>query len=324
MPDIIGKGGSCIKAIQTHTGVKINTPSGFSKTTPSGETVVPSKVKISLAGPREKVTEARQLILDLTKYFHTPVTHPGVSHIEMDIPNSYFNFIIGPKGSEIKHIQSNYKVSVHIPNADSSNQSVLVVGDESNVAQAEKHIRKIVEKTETMLAERAAAQAAGIALGESAKAKLAAQQAQQGQGAASSSGQRASSAATAGGRGTISLGGGGGNPNARPPRADKEEPEEEWVSDFAPRSNTIQMDFGSVLPASAKFAPAPAASAPVPTPPAPGLEPPKVADDSAPTGGDVAADSSAPSGEAQAAPAGSAAAPSAWGGMGALQTDRWG
>lgn len=319
LPDIIGKGGACIKAIQAHTGVKISTPTGYTKTTPSGETIVPAKVKINLAGSRDKVSLARQLILDLTKYYHTPITHPGITHTEMDIPSNYYNYIIGSKGSEIKHIQSNYKVTVYIPSAESSNQNVLIVGEESNVGLAEKHIRKIMEKADTIAAERAAAQAAGIALGESAKAKIAAQQAAAaaGGGGGSSSRER-NNAGRGGGGGAISLGGGGGDANARPPRAEKEEPEEEWVAEFAPRSNKMQMDLGSALPATAKFAatpPPPAAAAPVPD---------------LPPGGETSIASGSGSASANGATSNTDGKPatgattSAWGGMGALPADRWG
>ena len=41
---------------------------------------------------------ARNLILEITRYYHTPVTHPGVVHKELDIDSKYFNFIIGAKG----------------------------------------------------------------------------------------------------------------------------------------------------------------------------------------------------------------------------------
>lgn len=111
LPDIIGKGGASIRAIQAHTGVKISTPSDYTKVLPSGETVTPSKVKIILAGNRDKVSVARGLILDLCKYYYTPVTHPGMTHVEMSIDPRYYNYVIGSKGSEIKHIQANYKVN---------------------------------------------------------------------------------------------------------------------------------------------------------------------------------------------------------------------
>lgn len=144
LPDIIGKGGACIKALNAHTGVKITIPPGVSKT-PNADGKV-SKVKIGLAGAKEKVSLARSLIKDLTKYYHTPVTHPNLTHCEMEIASNYYNFIIGTKGSEIKHIQNSYKVNVHIPDSDSANPNVLIVGTENAVAQAKKHIEKIIDR----------------------------------------------------------------------------------------------------------------------------------------------------------------------------------
>jgi hypothetical protein len=67
-------------------------------------------VKILLAGNRDKIAVARSLILDLCKYYYTPITHPGMTHVEMNIDPRYYNYVIGSKGSEIKHIQANYKV----------------------------------------------------------------------------------------------------------------------------------------------------------------------------------------------------------------------
>jgi hypothetical protein len=68
------------------------------------------QVKILLAGNRDKIAVARSLILDLCKYYYTPITHPGMTHVEMNIDPRYYNYVIGSKGSEIKHIQANYKV----------------------------------------------------------------------------------------------------------------------------------------------------------------------------------------------------------------------
>jgi hypothetical protein len=115
------------------------------------------------------VSIARNLILEITRYYHTEITHPGIVHKEMEIDSKYFNFIIGTKGmqpsfslvalgtvvtvislnilgSEIKHIQANYKVSVHIPNEETHHEHLLIVGDPANVEGAERHILKLVEK----------------------------------------------------------------------------------------------------------------------------------------------------------------------------------
>jgi hypothetical protein len=260
LPIIIGPKGSHIKAIEAHTGVKITTPTGFGKTTvtPSGENVIlPSKVKIGLAGSRDKLTIARNLILELIKYQHTIITHPNIIHIEMEIAPHYYNFIIGSKGSEIKHIQANYKVTVIIPNTESGHENLLILGEETNVLNAEKHILKVIDKAETQLADRAKAEAEGIALGDNAKAKYAANlnnpKYQKG-----GDGTNNNNTTTSGSNATT-------NPKEhdRKPRVEKEEPEEDWVKDFAPRQRVLPL--GNMLPATAKFAAAPAAVAVSPT-----------------------------------------------------------
>lgn len=147
LPHIIGKNGSVVKALGAHTGVKITIPDAPKAYTPEGKLV---KVKVQLAGPKEKVSLTRSLIKDITKYYHTPITHPDIAHIEMDIPQNYWSFIIGQKGSEIKHIQNNYKVNVYIPDSDSVNPNVLIVGEEAAIALAKKHIDKIIERVDNM------------------------------------------------------------------------------------------------------------------------------------------------------------------------------
>ena len=83
------------------------------------------------------------------------MTHPGQIHVEMDVPAALYNYVIGARGSEIKHIQNNFKVSVHIPNADTVAKNVLVVGDPVGVKGAEKYIQKIIDQA---LADKAAAE----------------------------------------------------------------------------------------------------------------------------------------------------------------------
>ncbi len=245
---MIGKGGVVIRALQQHTGVKITTPANTSKADGTAAT----KIKINLAGPREKVTEARNLIKEITKYYHTPVTHPGMVHSELDVPAHYYNYIIGAKGSEIKHIQANFKVNVYIPNAESNNTNVLIVGEPANVASAEKHIQKLMEKVNAIQEQKAAAEAVAEAYREKSRAARAEQAASNGAASATAA------APTVG----YSVGGGGKPSTAKVDKDD--EPKEEWMKEFAPRG--AGMDFSAMLPATAKFAhAAPVAVAPVVT-----------------------------------------------------------
>lgn len=135
LSELIGKNGSCIRAMQDKTGVKISIP-------PNND--AKTKVRIGLAGTAEGIVEAKSIMSDIMTYFHSEVTHPGVIHQTMDVPERMFNMIIGSRGAEIKHIQNNFKVSVHIPNAESTIKEVLVVGHKSGVDSAVKYIEKIV------------------------------------------------------------------------------------------------------------------------------------------------------------------------------------
>lgn len=80
-------------------------------------------------------------------YYHSPITHPGYVHVSLDIPARMYNSIIGAKGGEIRHIQNNFKVAVHIPNSNSLTQHVIVVGENSHqVDNAVRYIQKIVQQ----------------------------------------------------------------------------------------------------------------------------------------------------------------------------------
>lgn len=135
--EIIGKGGVVRKTLQEHSSVRIVVPANVAKE---------QSVIILLAGSPSKISEAKKLINELMQYYHTSVTHPGFVHNEMNVPSPLYNLIIGKGGSEIRHIQNNFKVSVYIPNADSVTQNVLVVGESRNVTQASNHIQRIIDK----------------------------------------------------------------------------------------------------------------------------------------------------------------------------------
>lgn len=226
MSEIIGKGGSCIKALQSATGVKITTPNAptVSGKGPGGVEV--QKVRIGLAGAREKVLIAKAAIKDITKYYHSDITHPNVSHEEMDLPTTYFNFIIGAKGAEIKHIQANYKVNVYVPNANSVTQGLLVVGEATNVSNAVKHIEKLIEKYTTPKEPAAAPVAAPepVAPNPSTQSKSV--------------------------KDNMEI--------ATKIRKEEVEPEEEWMKEFTTQQRS-PIDLNAMLPPSAKFAATPVA-----------------------------------------------------------------
>ena len=140
LSDIIGKGGANIKSMQEKLQVKISIPPASKEEK--------SNIKIGVCGMKDNVIKTKALMKELMMYRHTAITHPGCEHIEMDIPTHYYNHIIGAKGSEIKHIQGNFKVNVYVPNADSALQTVLVVGPPANIEATRKYILKLIETRE--------------------------------------------------------------------------------------------------------------------------------------------------------------------------------
>jgi len=130
-----------IRAIQQNCGVIIKVP----QTTNRDPTAV--KIRLGVAGPKDCVHKAKDVIKEIVQFYHSSVTHPGITHLEMeDIPASFYSYIIGPKGSEIRHIQANFNVSVHIPNADSQIQNVLIVGEKSKIEKAQRYILKVIDQ----------------------------------------------------------------------------------------------------------------------------------------------------------------------------------
>merc|ERR1712190_556919 len=77
---------------------------------------------------------------DIVYFRHHPITHPDVTHKEMEIEDWTYRFIIGPKGSEMRHIQNSFKVNVNIPRAD----YLVIVGLPTDVERARKHIEKVI------------------------------------------------------------------------------------------------------------------------------------------------------------------------------------
>eukprot|EP00406_Dinophysis_acuminata_P043206 CAMPEP_0179301600 /NCGR_PEP_ID=MMETSP0797-20121207/47636_1 /TAXON_ID=47934 /ORGANISM="Dinophysis acuminata, Strain DAEP01" /LENGTH=500 /DNA_ID=CAMNT_0021011111 /DNA_START=40 /DNA_END=1542 /DNA_ORIENTATION=- len=139
-PDIIGKGGAIIQAMKKELGVEITIP----KTPPNPP--ASKKFKVTIAGAPDKVEKAKKVIDDIVMYAHHEITHPGMVHmqLEMGANDANLRYIIGTKGSELKHIQNNYKVKVNIPREHSMNQFVCIVGEPQDVERANEHIEKVI------------------------------------------------------------------------------------------------------------------------------------------------------------------------------------
>ena len=145
LSEIVGPGGRTIQALQSALDVKITIPSTDWK--PNTIQVGQVKLcKVGIAGAKDNSKQAKQVIQSLMKYHHHEITHPGLVHESVYVEPEFFHCIIGPRGSEIKHIKGNFKVEVYMPNEDSETEDVLVVGKQVNVDRAIAHISKLIDR----------------------------------------------------------------------------------------------------------------------------------------------------------------------------------
>lgn len=137
--EIIGKGGRVIREIQEQLDCKVNVPD----TSNTGRKKV---IKVGLAGTQANVEEARAVIKSIVRFHYHSLTHPGMTHAEMEVPSHNFSAVIGPRGSNIKHLQNSYDVKINIPSAEMQDQKVIVTGPTSGVKFAVQEIEKVVHR----------------------------------------------------------------------------------------------------------------------------------------------------------------------------------
>ena len=143
LKNLCKRNGNVIKKIQDIFSVKINIPDTSNR---DGSV---TKVRVGIAGMKDQVYLAKDVLKDIIQYSYSTVTHPEITHQELDdVAEESYSLIIGPKGSEIRHIQNSFKVSVHIPNADSFVKKVLIVGKAEAVEKAKAHIYKLIDRAE--------------------------------------------------------------------------------------------------------------------------------------------------------------------------------
>jgi len=151
IPNIIGERGAIIQVIKKECVVEVNIDQGEKgkgKGDGKGKPDRNAKVKVVLAGESKGVEMAKEVINSIALFGHSEITHPGWSHEEMDIEDWKYRFIIGAGGSEMRHIQNNFKVKVNIPREGSGSDKVVVIGEAADVDRAVKYITKVTENAE--------------------------------------------------------------------------------------------------------------------------------------------------------------------------------
>ena len=113
MNHLIGKRGENVNRLRDEFDINIRTHEG----------------SIDLIGPKAKAEAAKAKILALGRQLQDESTHI------LDIPAQYHRDIIGPKGSQVNHLQDRYHVRIHFPrSAAASRDDKSVVDDASEVS----------------------------------------------------------------------------------------------------------------------------------------------------------------------------------------------
>mmetsp|Transcript_11332 Transcript_11332/g.16643 ORF Transcript_11332/g.16643 Transcript_11332/m.16643 type:complete len:452 (+) Transcript_11332:99-1454(+) len=145
LSEIVGPGGKTIQAIQSALDVKLTIPSTDWK--PNAPKVGKVKLcQVGIAGSKEHSKEAKAVIQSLVRWHHHEITHPGLIHEQVDVPQEFYHCVIGTRGSEIKHIRGNFNVEMFMPNEDSVTDSIIVVGKQSNVDRAITYIQTLIDR----------------------------------------------------------------------------------------------------------------------------------------------------------------------------------
>ena len=121
--------------------------------------------RVFIAGPKQKVKAAKELIKSMNNLYYSTVTHGSdFTHVTMDVPSTLCGRIVGQKGANIKHIQASYKVQVHMPDEEIDGiKKVIIVGKLAQVNHAQNYIQtKFIDQPKASEAESVEAEPASF------------------------------------------------------------------------------------------------------------------------------------------------------------------
>jgi len=139
-PDLIGPQGCIIRKMKEALKVEVTIPAVPKGAPPQ------KKFPVTIAGQKENAEKAKEVIEHIVQYYHHDITHPDTDHIEMQLDPSMYSYIIGTKGSELRHIQNTFKVRVYIPRDHSENWNVVIVGEKKDAERAKASMEKTIAK----------------------------------------------------------------------------------------------------------------------------------------------------------------------------------
>ena len=143
LPELIGKDDAIVRKLEAEFGVEVKLPQAEAKRARKGKKA--KLLKVTIAGPTEKVEGAKRVVQEILLHHHSELTHPGDTHIAVPVDPRHCSLIFGTGGSEIRHIQSRFKVSV-FRDVDEILDLVWVrlVGPEAGVERAAEHIAALL------------------------------------------------------------------------------------------------------------------------------------------------------------------------------------
>jgi rRNA processing protein Krr1/Pno1 len=145
---IAGKGGVYLKAIQDKSGASLQLPDR--KSAQPGN-------KIIILGKQSEITNAKLALMELVRQGYCEYTHPGWITEEFDFNSDYLGRLIGPKGTKIQELSSQFDVKIDTPKRDPNNkdadqgskQDIIVIkGTQSNIDRAKEAISELLSQSE--------------------------------------------------------------------------------------------------------------------------------------------------------------------------------
>jgi chemotaxis protein histidine kinase CheA len=132
---LIGPKGETLTSLRDACGgVKIDTPARDS-----------GDKKVTISGAEDLVKYCKIQIRDLTTKGYCAALSPGITSSNMKVSGPALGSLIGPGGSNIKKIQTEFDVKIKTPDRGSTSEQITISGSKDNVKKAKSCIQQLIE-----------------------------------------------------------------------------------------------------------------------------------------------------------------------------------
>merc|ERR1712232_46812 len=98
---------------------------------------------VTIIGERNSVTKCHEAVRSILMHHHHESTHPGEQHDTIEVHAQARAAIIGKNGSELRHIQNNWRVRVYM-----HRETVSIVGLANDVARSTAYVKRMLARNE--------------------------------------------------------------------------------------------------------------------------------------------------------------------------------